>query len=71
MASYLTAKLVGEGFAAPDGDKTLPIDVPYAKLSEWLVSNPSLHLEESVAACRHCCIRCGASIPCSLHAAHE
>ncbi|KAL4859070.1 CDK5RAP3-like protein [Chlorella vulgaris] len=37
MASYLTAKLVGEGFAAPDGDKTLPIDVPYAKLSEWLV----------------------------------
>lgn len=38
MASYLTAKLVGEGFAKPDADSTLPIDIRYEKLGEWLVS---------------------------------
>lgn len=34
----LTAKLVGGGYERPDADKSLPLDVHYAKLAEWLVS---------------------------------
>ena len=37
MAGRLTAKLVGEGFARPNADSELPIDINYAKLAEWLV----------------------------------
>jgi CDK5 regulatory subunit-associated protein 3 len=28
----------GEGFGRPDGESSLPIDINYAKLVEWLVS---------------------------------
>jgi hypothetical protein len=35
--SFLTAKLVGEGYERPDADNKLPIDINYAKLNEWLV----------------------------------
>ena len=34
----LTAKLVGEGYARPNADNELPLDINYAKLNEWLVS---------------------------------
>ena len=34
----LTAKLVGEGFARPNAENELPLDINYAKLNEWLVS---------------------------------
>ena len=30
---------VGAGFDRPDGDRALPLDINYAKLSEWLVSS--------------------------------
>lgn len=33
----LLAKLVGEGFDRPGGDSELPLDINYAKISEWLV----------------------------------
>lgn len=37
MAGRLTAKLIGEGFEKPDALQALPLDINYAKLSEWLV----------------------------------
>jgi len=32
------ASLVGEGYERPNADSDLPLDVNYAKVSEWLVS---------------------------------
>ena len=31
------ARKIGEGYDRPDGDSSLPLDVNYAKVSEWLV----------------------------------
>lgn len=49
MASRLTAKLIGEGYSKPNAENELPIDINYAKLSEWLVSSRTMdgtHREE-------------------------
>lgn len=39
QANMLTAKLIGEGFSRPNADSELPIDINYAKVNEWLVSD--------------------------------
>ena len=31
------ARKIGEGYDRPDGDSSLPLDVHYAKVAEWLV----------------------------------
>ena len=36
-SKMLTAKLIGEGYAKPNADSELPIDINYAKVNEWLV----------------------------------
>ena len=35
-------RLEGVGFGRPNADNELPIDIPYQKLSAWLVSTPAL-----------------------------
>ena len=37
MADGKVARLVGEGMERPNADRELPLDINYAKLSEWLV----------------------------------
>ncbi len=52
------AKLVGEGYDRPNADNELPLDVNYAKVSEWLVSIASLsdhiHILTDHRRCRRC-----------------
>ena len=40
--AYGIARLIGEGYGKPDGKDETPIDIPYGKLAEWLVSHASL-----------------------------
>ena len=35
--AYGIARLIGEGYGKPDGKEETPIDIPYAKIAEWLV----------------------------------
>jgi len=57
MAVRLTARLVGEGYGKPSAENELPIDVNYAKLTEWLVSSGSRTIRGS-SACLHVYAAC-------------
>lgn len=37
--AYGIARLIGEGYGKPDGKDETPVDIPYAKIAEWLVSS--------------------------------
>jgi hypothetical protein len=63
----LTAKLIGEGYAKPNADSELPIDINYAKVNEWLVSAPGSSIAAGLAALKACLPCLGVLEPAAVH----
>ena len=47
------AKLVGEGYERPNADNEVPLDVNYAKVTEWLVRwfAQCVHIQQTIQRC--------------------
>ena len=71
--AYGIAKLIGEGYGKPDGKDETPIDIQYAKLAEWLVSNlhsgmhvQATHVQAAVVTLQRCFLCNAGTCPCRV-----